>query len=582
MSSKKLIREIKPHEIEVIALTAIPDRLGVKRKTAMSSGREKPRSRKKTWGIFYTPEPLIHHLTNWALRSSTDTILEPSFGGCGFLAACATRLAKLGVTDSWSQMAGCDIDARAFVNLPLQFQLRSNQRRFLQKNFLETVPEDYPQSEFSVVIGNPPYVSRHNMLQYQLATARKAAAVQKVRVSSRASLWAYFVIHSLRFLKSGGKMAWVLPRTLTQGDYGKEIVRMLSTRFDRIDILCLGDRAFISAGAEEFVDILLCEGFRKKEGDSVNVSIHHLAQTPPINSPLVPENVINSRLNQSPREQSLSIEENEAVQTCLASITPVALKNYADAKIGLVTGATDFFVLRQSQLSEVSLSEKNCRVILSRFGCAQGLQLDTTDAEALVANDSRVLLVDAKNPKNDHYWSRFPADRVKQVKTFKKRAFWNDPDDGVCPDGFFPPLIHQYPRLVLNNAKINCTNTVHRVLFKEHISTSHRRAIAVSMLSTPTQISCELVGRQCGSGGLKIEPGDFAKIAVPTFTQMHLQTARHTSELIDAALRRMEVDTARKIADDWLFSGLDKAPSLEKQAQARSALLKLQTQRFRL
>ena len=37
-------------------------------------------------GAYYTPERLSQLLTDWAIRHVDDTVLEPSFGGCGFLA----------------------------------------------------------------------------------------------------------------------------------------------------------------------------------------------------------------------------------------------------------------------------------------------------------------------------------------------------------------------------------------------------------------------------------------------------------------------------------------------------------------
>jgi hypothetical protein len=48
-------------------------------------------SRQKHFGAFYNPETMAAALVNWAVRSSTDTVLDPSFGGLVFLQLRAAR-----------------------------------------------------------------------------------------------------------------------------------------------------------------------------------------------------------------------------------------------------------------------------------------------------------------------------------------------------------------------------------------------------------------------------------------------------------------------------------------------------------
>ncbi|MGA1841890.1 MAG: hypothetical protein ACMUIU_14825 [bacterium] len=51
---------------------------------------------KKKIGAFYTPSEASLILCGWAIRSSEDRILEPSFGGCDFLEQAKFRLELLG------------------------------------------------------------------------------------------------------------------------------------------------------------------------------------------------------------------------------------------------------------------------------------------------------------------------------------------------------------------------------------------------------------------------------------------------------------------------------------------------------
>ena len=76
-------------------------------------------------------------------------------------------------------------------------------------------------------------------------------------------------------------------------------------------------------------------------------------------------------------------------------------------------------------------------------------------------------------------------------------------------------MIHLSPRMVINQAKVNCTNSVHKVLFRDkNCSTNFKMAISISLLSSFSQLSAELEGRAYSSGVLKIEPSSGRKIQI--------------------------------------------------------------------
>lgn len=47
---------------------------------------------RKARGAFFTPQPMATFLVQWALRSPTDTIFEPSCGEAAFLIEAVSRL----------------------------------------------------------------------------------------------------------------------------------------------------------------------------------------------------------------------------------------------------------------------------------------------------------------------------------------------------------------------------------------------------------------------------------------------------------------------------------------------------------
>jgi len=66
----------------------------------------------------------------------------------------------------YASLYGCDIDKNAFDSyLFPKYKLidSSLKKRFLEKDFLALKLNDFSKSGFQSVIGNPPYISHHNM-----------------------------------------------------------------------------------------------------------------------------------------------------------------------------------------------------------------------------------------------------------------------------------------------------------------------------------------------------------------------------------------------------------------------------------
>ena len=219
-------------------------------------------SEKKQYGVFYTPKRVADVLCKWAIRSKDDKVLEPSFGGCDFLESSRSRFIELGLQKAIAEkrLYGADIDSSAFSTLSTF--LANPNGHFKQKDFLSLSLSSFPINDtgFDVVVGNPPYVSHHNMSGEQKKAAFKAMSDNAFELGGRASLWAYFVIHSLSFLKLGGRMAWVLPSSFLYSDYARQVREVISNRFERCLLINLHERLFVSDGTEEISVITLCEG----------------------------------------------------------------------------------------------------------------------------------------------------------------------------------------------------------------------------------------------------------------------------------------------------------------------------------
>lgn len=512
---------------------------------------------RKELGAYYTPSALTSVLSTWAIRSSSDLILEPSFGGCGFLESAVERLSELCCQSPQNQLYGCDVDPQAFLHLSNKLGAINNiDQRYILSDFLTVLPEHFLSNEFDVVIGNPPYVSHHDLSEQQKISVQSWRNKNNIKISGRASLWAYFVLHAMSFLRRGGRMAWVLPGSFLQSHYGRNLQAALLPNFENVSTIRLGDRLFLSEGTEERTVILLCSGFGQFT-DKLDIqycdSIADLSQE-----------LSRDHQNQAPVYQfvhpvvSEELNDDRVYQTVANGDGVISLGQLGRVMIGTVTGANRFFVISQSKATKYNLEASYLKPILSKFGHIPGVQVTQDDADLWRHTDKRCLLfhvpsVIEVSEAATAYMAQFPENKRGSNSTFKRRKDWLAADDGKIPDGFLSYMTHDGPRLVLNNAGLNATNSIHRFYFSGHIQLHTQKLAVISLCTTFSQLSAEIEGRSYGSGVLKIEPSEAKRIKLVLPEDKSEEEINVAFAQIDACFRTGEQNKARKLADEFIF-----------------------------
>lgn len=506
----------------------------------------------KELGAYYTPKDITQAICKWAIQGSNEYVLEPSFGGCGFLESAIDRLTQLGCDQPHSYLFGSDIDPKAFDFLSEKLKtLEVLNQRFLQKDFLQISPADFQVTSFHSVIGNPPYISLHNLADDQKKSVmdwRKNHP--ELKISQRASLWAYFVLHSMQFLNENGRMAWVLPGSFLDTFYGEQLQQILLAKFGFICILTLGERAFIAEGTEERTVVLLCDRFGETTENATSKycsTLFDLIEA--LNSPE-------------------TVEENDEdidytrYQEILHNRNTVSLGGLCSILIGTVTGANNFFVLNPSTVNELRLEDECLNPILAKFNFAKGLDVSNTDLDKWKANDYRCLILHVEDERNASdavkaYASKFDSKKKEENKTFMKRSCWLAADDKRIPDAFFSYMNDHGPRIVLNEAQINCTNSIHRVFFNLGLEEPVKKLAVISLLTTFSQISAELESRSYGSGVLKIEPTNAKNIRLYIPGNKSKTEITATYKKLNNLMRNGKASEVEQLANEFIFSDVE-------------------------
>jgi hypothetical protein len=86
---------------------------------------------------------------------------------------------------------------------------------------------------FDAVIGNPPYISYRHITN-QTAILRALASDTELtlpKFSGKSDAYLWFIVHATRFLKQGGRLAFVVSAGMIFSDYGIPLIRFLGRHY---------------------------------------------------------------------------------------------------------------------------------------------------------------------------------------------------------------------------------------------------------------------------------------------------------------------------------------------------------------
>src|SRR5215213_2373956 len=172
-------------------------------------------SARKMLGAFYTPKSAADYMADWTVRHAFEHVLEPSFGDGIFLKAVVSSAERRGLEAI--RLSGVELDEGAWTSALFSGLVTSDCAHL--SNFLAL-----PPFKVNAVIGNPPYVRMRHLAKDQRELALAASsAVMDQPMDPAGSLWMAFVLHAMRFLHSGGRLAFVLPYEFTYVRYARPL-----------------------------------------------------------------------------------------------------------------------------------------------------------------------------------------------------------------------------------------------------------------------------------------------------------------------------------------------------------------------
>jgi len=481
----------------------------VLRRHDLETNAESQLNSRRSLGAYYTPRCVADSLIAWANPTRSGRVLDPSFGGCSFLAAAADH-AKT-VSGAGGSIWGIDIDPVAFEHaerlLPPEVE-----EHVIKSDFFALAPQELGGT-FDAIVGNPPYVRHHVMSDCQRDLASSAAEAAGVVLSRTSDTWAYFLAHSLAFLSPGGRIAFVLPGAVLYSDYAGAILDEIRRRFSTTKLIRVKERLF--GDAREQSVVLAAAGFGGSNG---TLQYHQIDRISELGGSLLETGgeVAHDQDRRWWLTNTMTGAGAEAWAAATDSPLTVLLGEVFSIRIGAVTGANAFFVRTLEDAEE--LRSEGCTPIrvVARSRDFVGPVFTPEDLEFAEASGrrTRLLLID----KDAQRHSRALVEEIRLAEAeglhershCRRRDPWFSLAMPARPDAFLPVMGASPSPLYLNSAGMSSTNGVHGLTW---LSDSLKLTDAV--LGTWTSLhllAAELAGRHYGGGVLKLEPSDARRL----------------------------------------------------------------------
>ena len=480
-------------------------------------------------------------LVRWALAEGDGPVLDPSYGGCAFLEAAARVLSERDPSSPGARVYGVDIDPScADVARDSELLIEDN---CLWSDFLAASSDDLPGGPYTAIVGNPPYVRHHWIGRDQRESARAVAAASSVPLPETASLWAYFLLHSLRFLSPGGRLAMLVPEAILQTDYAAPLRETLAGRFEKSRLIHIRDRQF--AHTDEAVVALSCSGFGR------NGAIETLA----VDSVQDLATVLLDSDGCSPQRRPYPPAVGDSGRTALALLRRIQrspavrrLEEVASVSVGIVTGANRHFIRSRYDLDALGVPPDVRHRIVSRTRWLKGLRFTEDDHQAFVDAEAAALLVRPESREDDDLVDPWIQEGIgagiDERYKCALRSDWFRVDLPSPSDAFATCARAGSPLLVLNQGECANSNAIHSVRWKSDPEVAPE-VVAAGFLTSAVSAWAELRGRRYGGGVLKMEPGAMKRVPVPL-----VPAAEDVFEDLDRLLREGREEEARGLADD--------------------------------
>ncbi|MCD8127118.1 MAG: SAM-dependent methyltransferase [Clostridiales bacterium] len=468
----------------------------------------------KMRGGYYTPQIISEFITQWAIRSKDDTVLEPSCGDGSFLGSTVDRLQKLGATKPeikhnvmGIELVPTEADKAAIYETQI----------FCGDFFTYYANEIDEKKRYDVILGNPPFIRYQNFEEEYRRVAFSLMRKHGFSPNRLTNIWIPFLLLSCEALEPGGRIGMVIPAELFQVNYASEARNFLSNFFDCLNIITFKKLVFDDIQQE----IVILLGEKKNHDRGIRfVELDDLQDLKNQWTACLSSSEIKPLLHSQDKwiKYYLTKEELDLLTRLDTDPRISNADELYEINVGLVSGENDFFVINQAAVDKFDLSS-SVQPIISRSDQVKGIVLNDEDYDILVESGKKVYFFEPENGP----FEELPSSIRKYITWGENQGYSKNYKCRIRPtwyrvsytwraDAFLIRQANLYPKMILNQKKALVTDTLHKVRFANGVN---GKAVVAAFLNTYTFALSETLGRSYGGGVLTFEPSEMRKMRIP-------------------------------------------------------------------
>ncbi|MCC0563797.1 N-6 DNA methylase [Brevibacillus borstelensis] len=512
----------------------------------------------KLRGGYYTPKPISDFIAKWAIQSKESIVLEPSCGDGNFLESLVSVYHELGLksgSEIASNIKGIEYDieeSQKSLHRLKNLGIPQNNNSVLNGDFFSYCKKFLAEGLFfDAIVGNPPFIRYQNFLEEHRTIAFEIMTNAGLKPTRLTNAWVPFLIASSLLLTKNGRLGMVIPAELFQVSYASETRQFLSDYFSKITIVTFKKLVFDDIQQE--VVLLLCE---KNGKENTGIKVAELNDVEDLVT-FNPKDLLSLELKPLDHSKDkwtqyyLTAEEIMMLRNLRKHPKVTVSGDVIDVDVGVVTGLNEYFVLNENEAIDRNLTSYTKRII-TRSAHLEGAIMTEADWANNVAKQYSTSLfyppdlpIEEQSNEVQQYITYGEEIGVNKGYKCRIRKRWFIVPSIWTPDGFILRQVHGYPKIIINEVGATCTDTVHRVRFKDGYN---GRFIAAAFVNSLTLAFSEVVGRSYGGGVLTFEPSESENLPLPLIGAEKLDLLE-----IDKLLRANDVEAVLDITDKVLL-----------------------------
>lgn len=516
-------------------------------------------SDEKISGSYYTPYDVITFMMNYLEKEKQDfrSVLEPSAGDGRFLSLLLKKAEHIDAVELFEEKV-----------YQIQKKYTNENLEVIHKDFIQFATEK--QADYSLIIGNPPYINLKVMEREDIKKARELCKIERLAESAMQNMWLAFVVGASRLVAKEGTIFFVLPMEFLQVQYAEKLRGYLEKKFNTIHIITFRETLF--EGIEQEVCLVYLANKQRKEEHILYEIYETVKIEKALHINLIKKNKpLQKWSNAILSDEEISLLKGQASQWCkvgtMGTVAP-----------GIVTGGNKFFILTEEQVKKYNCEKYVLPIVQkSSFVDVNTMEINEEVLEKIKNVGKPVFLLDLakagkKLPKALQAYLEWSGEQEVQGIRLKERykCANRDPWYGVPiankGDVIFFKRYHILPRLYLNKANVHTTDAGYHIRLSEKYEAD---SFVFCFFNSLTLATCEYNGRYYGGGVSELVPSEFKNITVP----YQKIAEEHIKELKEKFKAKVSIDEIVAFVNDKTIGKILENEQIEKLEEIRKKLI---------